>query len=259
MRRSRIVRKISKITVPTETTKSRIQKVGRTHKTVSVKRVNNPVKINKSSKTIEHTKHHNYGKVNPIWKGETVYLIGGGPSLRGFEWNKLKGKKTIAINKAVEFYPNADVLYWTDGRVYTWLKKDIDLFKGLKYTLRPNSKNDITTLKRGKKIGIDWSSDSLAHNNNSGGAAINLAIHLGAKRIILLGYDLGNNGKDSHFHNGYPVNSTGENIYKNQFMPAFEAIAADIKGKGIQIFNACPKSKLNTFKKITVEESLSFR
>ena len=51
--------------------------------------------------------------IQPIWRGETCFIIGGGPSLADMDWNRLAGKRTIAINKALLSYPNADVLYWT--------------------------------------------------------------------------------------------------------------------------------------------------
>jgi hypothetical protein len=76
-------------------------------------------------------------KVSEIWKGETVYIIGGGPSLKDFKWEWLIGKITIAVNKAFYSYPNADILYWTDGRFYNWIKDDINKFKGTKYTITP--------------------------------------------------------------------------------------------------------------------------
>lgn len=260
MRRIRKVRKIVKVTVPAErsiNSPSRISK-GDVKKD-NFRKVISPAQITKpNSRNITKKTHRNYQKVIPLWKGETVYIIGGGPSLKGFNWNLLRGKKTIALNKAIQFWPEADVVYWTDGRVWTWHKEDIIKFKGKRYTLAPRSYPcDVSVLKRGKKFGIEWSTDSIAHGNNSGAAAINLAIHLGASKIILLGYDMGRLNKESHFHNGYPTKVTGDNIYKKQFLPAFGAINEEIKGKGIQIFNACPTSKLNTFRKITIEESLA--
>lgn len=194
-----------------------------------------------------------------VWAGETVYIIGGGPSLKDFNWNRLNDKKTIAINKALLSYPNADALYWTDGRFYNWHKKDIDSFKGLKYTIAPRREltEDIHLLKRGVKYGLETSPNALAHGMNSGYAAINLALHLGSKKIVLLGYDMGNSGTVSHFHDGYPINATADTIYNKHFLPGFDILKEHIKGKGIQIFNACPTSKLNVFKKITIEESLA--
>jgi len=261
MRRTRKIRKIVKVTVPASqsaNSQSRISR-GNTRKNNIIK-VNSPTQVERrSSHNIPKNAHKHYSKVIPLWKGETVYIIGGGPSLKGFEWNKLRGKKTIALNKAIQFWPEANAVYWTDGRVWSWLKNDIIKFKGKRFTLAPRSYPcEVTLLKRGKKLGIEWSADSIAHGNNSGAAAINLAIHLGAKRIILLGYDMGRHNKESHFHEGYPTKVTADNIYKNQFLPAFDAISKDIKGKGIQIFNACPTSKLGVFRKITIEESLAF-
>lgn len=201
----------------------------------------------------------NYSTVEQIFKGETVYLIGGGPSLKNFNWDRLIGKNVIAINKAFYHYPKSQVMYWTDSRFYTWYKDDIDKFKGLKYTIRKgNYTNDIKLLKRGAKYGLELAKDTIAHGNNSGYAAINLAYHLGAKRIILLGYDMGNVNGESHFHNGYPTNATSDEIYQNQFIPGFGVIYEALKAKGIEVYNACPSSKLRTFPLITIDKALSF-
>ena len=264
MRKTRRIRKVAKITTPTEVSKnirSRISR-GKVSKNI-VKRVKPSTVINRdNSRYIQNGSKikHTYAKIEPIWQGQTVYLIGGGPSLKGFEWNRLNGKKTIAINKALKFYPNADAVYWTDGRVYTWFEKEINNFKGLKYTIRPKAySTEVNLLRRGKKFGLETANDRLAHGNNSGYAAINLAIHLGAKRIILLGYDMGSTSEGSHFHDGYPVNATSAKIYKDQFLPGFDILKNEIKGKKIQIFNACPTSNLKAFPIITIEEALSFR
>jgi len=262
MRRVRKIRKTVSVLLPNDKSSNNPSKISRGEiKKNTVKKLILPAKMKGDRvKPAPYITPKVFKKINPIWKGQTVYLIGGGPSLRGFDWNKLRGKKSIAINKAVSFWPEADAMYWTDGRVWTWLEKEITNYKGLKFTIRPkNYTNDVHLLRRGKKFGLEESPDTLAHGNNSGYAAINLAIHLGAKRIVLLGYDMGNDGKASHFHDGYPTNATGENIYKSQFLPGFEILKSELRGKDIQIFNACPTSKLNAFKKITIEEALSFR
>jgi len=221
--------------------------------------VTTKINVKKEPKVnINHTQL-NYSTVDPIFKGETVYIIGGGPSLKDFDWNKLLGKKVIAINKAFYHHQHSQVMYWTDSRFYTWYKDDIDKFKGLKYTLRKGYyNNDVRLLKRGVKYGIELSKDTLAHGNNSGYAAINLAYHLGAKKIVLLGYDMGNVGGKSHFHEGYPSRPVSDEIYQKQFMPGFGAIYEALKGKGIQVYNACPTSNLKVFPIITIDKALSF-
>ena len=198
--------------------------------------------------------------VPPKWKGETCYIIGGGPSLIGIYWNRLAGRKTIAINKAFLSYPNADMLYWTDSRFYSWHKSEIDTFGGEKYTLRWNQqhKGDIKLLSKGVRFGLETRRDTLAHGNNSGYAAINLAYHTGVKRIILLGYDMGNQGGKSHFHEGYPTRPTSDDVYEKQFIPGFKILSDLLKQQGVEVWNACLSSRLTVFPKMSLERALSF-
>lgn len=208
-------------------------------------------------------KHDNttISRVEPIWKGETVYIIGGGPSLSDFNWAGLIGKKTIAINKALLSYPNADILYWTDSRVYGWYKEEFDKFKGLKYTIRhhPSYTSDVKVLRKSSKFGLEDAKDGLCHGNNSGYAAINLAYLLGAKRIVLLGYDMRNEGSKGHYHDGYPVPVTGDNIYKDQFIPGFQILADLLKEKKIEVYNASINSSLKVWQRISFNQALSFK
>ena len=88
---------------------------------------------------------------------------------------------------------------------------------------------------------------------------MNLAYLLGAKRIILLGYDMGNSIDKSHFHDGYPTNKTNNSIYVNNFIPAFEALYPLLKNSGIEVYNASIKSKLTVFPRISHNKALSFK
>lgn len=225
----------------------------------------NPSKHNKimnnikvKNKTNIRKKNVKYTQVKPIFKNETVFIIGGGPSLKGFNWSSLKNKNTIAINKAYTVAPWSKVFYWTDSRFYKWYKNDIDKLNGLKYTINYNNvyKNDIKVLKKGKKHGLEINNTTIAHGDNSGCAAINLAYHLGATKIVLLGFDLDFN-KDTHFHDGYPVNPTSKKIYKNRFFVSFRYISKELEKKNIKVLNASETSILDCFEKITHEEALT--
>lgn len=202
-----------------------------------------------------------FSTVQPIWKGETVFVIGGGPSLSNFNWESLRNRKVIAVNKAFLNCPWAGAMFWTDSRFYQWYKDDINNFSGLKYTIRPKDyyPSNIDVLRKGARFGLETSPSALAHGNNSGYAAINLAYHMGAKQIILLGYDMGNDGKRSHYHEGYPVNPTSDKTYKEQFIPGFESLHSVLSQKGIPVWNASPHSKLDVFPKITITKALTLK
>lgn len=198
-----------------------------------------------------------FSKINPIYKGDTVYLVGGGPSLSTFNWDSLRDKSVIAINKSYQYVPFAKVIFWTDSRFYTWYHNELQKLTVDKYTITNSIHYDdsVKLLKKGKRHGLERGDSIISHGDNSGYAAINLAYHLGAAKIVLLGYDMGGNGK-SHFHDGYPVKETSDHIYQNRFIPAFPHIAKDLKAEGIPVYNTSKVSPLTCFPKISIEESL---
>jgi hypothetical protein len=198
-----------------------------------------------------------YTTVEPLFKGETVFIIGGGPSLNEFNWDLLKDKKVIAINRAYQFCKTAQVVYWTDGRFYQWNKDELDALTSKKYTIQPSANQiDVNVLKRGIRHGLETIPTTLAHGDNGGYAAINLAYHLGAKEIVLLGYDMGNINGESHFHDGYPVSITTDETYQNRFMAGFPSLFEELKKKNIKIWNASKISKLVGISRITIEQAL---
>jgi hypothetical protein len=201
---------------------------------------------------------YNYGKIDPIWKGETVYIVAGGASLKGFDFKKLNGKLVIAINKAFMHVPNISLLYWTDSRFYNWYKREIDALTCIKVTPSPSPrdlKSDIIHLRNSGGRIIDMSPEKICSGNNSGFGAINLALKLGASKIYLLGYDMKHTSGKSHFHDGYPSGSNSrEHIYKGM-VKYFEDNMAIINQMA-EVYNTNPQSELKCFKFRTIEAAL---
>ena len=54
------------------------------------------------------------------WSGERCFIVGGGPSLRGFDWGRLRGERVIAVNRAFEQLPFADISVSLDERWHGW-------------------------------------------------------------------------------------------------------------------------------------------
>jgi hypothetical protein len=52
-----------------------------------------------------------------MWKGERCFIIGGGPSLKGFDWSLLDGEKVIATNRGYQ-YCNPDIILGCDRRFF---------------------------------------------------------------------------------------------------------------------------------------------
>jgi len=192
------------------------------------------------------------------WKGQRCFIIGGGSSLKDFDFSKLKNELTIGINRAYEKI-DCTINFAMDKRFFNWLyqgrlgeeaKERWDKYRGYKVWINAYGykyPEDIFMVPSIGNDGFSWSlKDGLSTGNNSGYGALNLAVCLGANPIYLLGYDMkGKNGKQSWWHKGYPE-PQGENVYKS-FISRFEKIAPELKKRGIKVINLNPYSKLKCF------------
>lgn len=190
------------------------------------------------------------------------FIVGGGPSLIGFDFRLLDNKKVIAVNKSFLELPNAEVLYFSDARFYHWMRefhnKEFSEFKGRKITAAlkkyfPTS-NDLEFYKFTGTAGIDMRHGCLRSNNNSGAAALNLAAQLGAKEIVLLGFDMKFDGNKSHYHDGYPIKNR-ERLFDNM-LKYFDSMAEALRDLDIQIFNTSMSSAITCFPKAPIGDFL---
>lgn len=195
-----------------------------------------------------------------IWPNSTVYIIGGGPSLKDFDLSLLKKKRTIGVNNAYKLADWIDVCWFGDSTWYDDHHEALDEWPGLKihccnrHENRPGTKR----LLRGQPLGIDPRPTHVAWNNNSGSSAINLAVHLGAKRIILLGFDMkfGEYGQNN-WHNDHPKPRDPKNWDPYpKFLQPFPIIKQDAEKMGITILNATPGSALDIFPMVKIEDVL---
>lgn len=200
------------------------------------------------------------GRIDPIFLGETIYIVGGGSSLEGFNFHSLSDKITIAVNKSFQHLSNPTVIYWSDYRVYRWYENEILAYKNAhKVTNKPLPDNNavINLLSTGK-FGLERDPHGLRDGGNSGYAAINLAYHLGAKKIVLLGFDMKVINGKSHFHEGYDVHKKpDQRVYERLMLPSFDSMADLLKKQKVQVYNASPESAITCFQKIDLGQIFS--
>lgn len=192
------------------------------------------------------------------------YIVAGGPSLRDFDWSSLDGKFVIAINRSYEVLPNAQIVYFTDREFWEDHKETMLQHKGqlVRGVLNPNKEEkhpDVTIYQLSGPTGLETEPGKLKHGSNSTYAATNLAaVHLGFKRIYLLGVDMkwGDQGKKtSHWHDGHR-RVDAESTYKGM-MTKWLTIVDPLKELGVEVYNANPDSALECFPKCTIEQALT--
>jgi hypothetical protein len=201
------------------------------------------------------------------WAGHRCFIIGGGPSLRGFDFAQLKGEKIIVINRAFEVCPFADIMFSMDNRFYNWLIRGqlpgslekFMAFKGLKIWLEVSNNSYHHGIYYVVGLPTDGFPHSLKagiyHGNHSGYGALQLALVLGADPIYLLGYDMKHQGKATHFHSGYPSRQGAHTLLS--FKSGLERLAPMIRKAGRKVINLNPDSALKCFEFGNLNEVLN--
>jgi hypothetical protein len=134
-------------------------------------------------------------------------VVGGGPSLRTFDWNLIKGKRTIGCNSAfilgsdiIEVLCFADVGWWNNiGR------PRLEEFGGIIVGCPPLVRDCkfppwVLWMERTNVEGLTTELGSLCFNGNTGALAINLALALGSREIYLLGFDMKGTKEQWNWH-----------------------------------------------------------
>lgn len=202
--------------------------------------------------------------VQNIWEGQTAVIFASGPSLTKNQIDIVRSKqcKTIAINRTIASAPWVDVHYFCDYKFYNWMKFSPDYddvraayssFNGIAVTIA-QQETHAKKLLRGHQFGLSENPEYLCTGGNSGYQAINLAFLLGAKTIILLGYDQQAVNGRCHHHKNHP-GPTSPTIY-DSMIHSWQYLEKDIRGKA-KVLNCTPNSRIDCFDKIDLIEALN--
>lgn len=186
----------------------------------------------------------------------TVVCMAPGPSLTAEDAAYCRDKATVVVvNDAWRFAPWADVLYSSDLRwfpFHQWVPE----FSGIKVAMDLQHPGVVTLRNTGDK-GLEVQPHALRTAKNSGGAAINLAVHLGAKRILLLGYDMSPTNGKAHFFGSHPSglrNSKEQNYFL--FRQLIASMVAPLHALGITVVNCSRQTALTCFPRKPLREAL---
>lgn len=89
---------------------------------------------------------------------------------------------------------------------------------------------------------------------NSGYQALNLAYLWGAKRVILMGFDMKRTGGMTHFHGDHQGLNNPYDGMLSQWVKNFELIARDLAAAGVEVLNATRETALTCFKRIPIAD-----
>ena len=216
-----------------------------------------------------------YGQIEgPYWDDRPVAVIGGGPSLRGFDFERLRGCHVLAVKGSIFDIPWADAGFGLDMPRYIEWREKLAVVQSRVYwavpedqlrTAGPPPTDNITFLKRrdGNKISDDPS--VIYGGGTSGFGALQICIHKMARTIVLLGFDYdgayekanltgqGFRHNDQHYQRKRLQNAANWRAWAQHF----EVYSPYFNDNGIRIVNACPASAIMCFQKMTLRDGVN--
>ncbi|HEX9768426.1 MAG TPA: hypothetical protein VGA50_04545 [Kiloniellales bacterium] len=193
--------------------------------------------------------------MTPDWAGETAVLVGSGPSLTPVQACATCGRaRVLAVNDSWRAVPWADLLYACDGKWWD-AHQGVPGFPGAKWTQDAGAaaRWALRFVKSENPPGMSRDPAVVHQGGTSGYQALNLALHLGARRILLVGYDY----SKGHWFGDHPppLNNTefGERA------KSFERAAVDIREHwpGVEVVNCTPGSAIDAFGRGEIGEELT--
>ncbi len=188
-----------------------------------------------------------------LWPESTIVCLAGGPSLTPADVDACRdrGVRVIAIKEAIRLAPWCDLLYACDAKWWNHYGPTLT-FQGPRYSLEPQQY--AVKLRETGPTGLELDPTGLRTGRNSGYQAINLAVHLGARQIILLGYDLQPDGRQDHWFGQHPWKLRPCYGWE----PLFETLVAPLAAAGVSVLNASRRTLLTCWPHMSIDEALAY-
>lgn len=202
-----------------------------------------------------------YWTVPPMWTGRTVAVLASGPSMSQAVADSVRHLPRIAVNTTFRLAPDAEIIYGCDGR---WWREHPEALAcpGLKVTIevlpkhRPNAPAEVLVLRNTGREGFDPDPTALRTLNNGGGQGAQIAVHAGAARILLLGFDM----HGGHWHGPHPEGLANPGpVQMAQWIERLNTIAPILAARGVDVVNCTDGSALRCFRQSTVAAELAER
>ncbi len=203
--------------------------------------------------------------------GRTIFVIGGGPSVSDTDLSPIaeSGCDVIGVNSSYKLGSFINYCWFGD---YEWWLNETNLKEYSGFIAHCNERSDLFVgnrsfaRSRSKPSGIETNPMQVAWNASSGGSAVNFAYHLGARKIVLVGYDMQTVCGRKNWHDEHPVPESviRGNVYASEqaylddlykrFRKPFKDIKKDAESMGINIINCTPGSALTEFPIMSLTE-----
>jgi hypothetical protein len=177
------------------------------------------------------------------WSGEECFVVCGGESARHYDWNRLRGRRVIAINSSFASVPFADYLVFSDRRWWDKHRRDVrEMFRGKVVTVTSMRESpDYLLMERQRSGGISPHPTRLALWHTTTCPAANLAYHHGVSGINFVALD----GHGGWHHEAHEWAQNRDKFDYHEL--AIRALVDDLRRHGVRVRNSSPSSRYASF------------
>lgn len=191
-----------------------------------------------------------------MWPGRTVAILASGPSMSQdiADAVRASGVPALVTNETFRLAPWADLLFAADSAWWSSRAQDALKFPGLKVTTNESTPfRQVLHLRAGERLGFDPDPSRLATGGNGGYQALHIAVHAGAARVLLFGFDM----RGGHWHGQHatPLSNPSPGTFA-RWVAAFETLAPHLRARGVEVLNCAPGSALRCFPAASMAEAL---
>lgn len=191
---------------------------------------------------------------------EKWVICASGPSMAGVDLallRRFRSWRVMVVNCTHRLVPWADALYAGDLQWWDRYHEEAAGFAGEKWTWSEMAavRYELRRVRRAEGDGLCRRRLEVHSGGNSGYQAVNLAYHFGARRIVLLGFDM-HRQAGGHWHGEHDGMLSAPAGHFPVWRRAFERLAFDLSQEGVRVFNATEGTALRCFPRVTLAETL---
>lgn len=192
-----------------------------------------------------------------LWPESTIVCVGSGPSLSAPDLALVAASdaRILAINTSYQACPRVDVLYAADYKWWRWHPDAVSL-SCLKIALGQRAQHDprVTVLDWTGLDGLEVRPHAIRTGGHGGYSAINVSVHLGARRIVLLAYDMGPSPDGRHHH--HADHPDGSHPTYDKRRAVYQTLVEPLQALGVTVVNASRQTTIEAFPRFDLEEAL---
>jgi hypothetical protein len=201
----------------------------------------------------------------PWWDDKPVAIVGNGPSLRGFDYERLRACHVLAVKGAIFNIHWADAGFGLDiPRYLEWLGMLNTVRTMPVYWATPKIKflgpgPHPPCVRFLRRVDISDLSDdpyAVCSGGTSGFGAFNLAWLKRAKRIVLLGFEYNAEQGGHADTRAYIMDRKQDEDRWKAWAKNFDKLKRRVDCAGVKVINAAPNSRIAAFPKMDIESAL---